>query len=336
MTSVPMRKLPAPSVARTTLSRTLQSQSWRPSHIPPSPRSNPPSRALAQVRPEPLHELWFTSSAPRQSPSSSVLSENHGPDSTNSDHPPPSERTLALGRTLRTLSPLLPNILTVPLPPSIISPSVTLHLFPSTHPHLPVVKGRVAYRAALFTAPVAWGTVPLVGNVKLRIVSEKMVRTGYGADATRDLDGDAGEEKLVVRWVTEAKTNGHTSTPAASASTSAHDTNASLSTLLGGSQRLSTNNDNQFSGLFIFTFDAKGRVASHTIEHADEDSGYDRTSRVVTVADWLLGKARGKRAEEADLVPGLGVAAGGGGLAQLVRLAREERAKDRWVGGKLW
>lgn len=140
-----------------------------------------------------------------------------------------------------------------------------------------------------------------------------------------------------MRWITEAKhANGNkvSSTSAAASSASAEDTNASLSTLLGGSQPLSTNNQKQFSGLFIFTFDSKGRIASHTIEHADEDNGYDRTSRVVTVADWLLGKARGRKEGEADLVPGLGVAAGGV-LPEVVRLAREERARNRW-SERLW
>lgn len=221
-----------------------------------------------------------------------------------------------------------------------MSPNITLHLFPSTHPHLPTVKGRVAYRAALFTAPVAWGTVPFVGNVKLNILSEKIARTGYDISASipdAAVKDDAGEEKLVVRWITEAKhanANGSTSTPAAASSASAQNINASLSTLLGGSQPLSTNKEKQFSGLFIFTFDSKGRIASHTIEHADEDSGYDRTSRVVTVADWLLGKARGRKDAEAELVPGLGVATGSV-LPEVVRLARAERARNRW-SERLW
>lgn len=212
------------------------------------------------------------------------------------------------------------------------------------------MKGRVGYRAALFSAPVAWGTVPFVGNVKLKVISERMARTGYTSslpemDATTK-DDDSGEEKLVVRWITEAKpaTNGATTTTAAPAAASsasaAENTNASLSTLLGGSQPLTTNNDKQFSGLFIFTFDGKGRIASHTIEHADEDNGYDRTSRVVTVADWLLGKARGgrKEGEIHGLVPdGLGVASGRTVLPEIVRLAREERARGgRCWAGRLW
>ena len=337
MTRVPMRKLHAPSASATSLLRaTLNPQPWR---FPLLASLAASSRQLAQVRPEPLHELWFTPNNPRRAPNgtepNSLLPNQPGPGQ-NNDQPPPSERTLALGRTLRTLSPLLPDILTQPLPQAILSPSVTLHLFPSTHPHLPVVKGKTPYRAALFTAPVAWGAVPFMGNTKLQIVSEKMVRTGYDACTPNN---DAGEEKLVIRWQTAAA-EGNSSTSksipsgARSASTS---TNPNLTTLLGGANAAFSKNGKPFSGLFIFTFDSAGRIASHTIEHADEDSGYDRTSKVVTLTDWLLGKAKGRKAEEGDLIPGLGVAMGHGGrgslLAQVVRLAREERRRGR---ERLW
>src|SRR3954468_13211326 len=79
---------------------------------------------------------------------------------------------------LRILQERLPTLLASPLPQEILSPQITLHLFPSTHPHLPTVSGKIAYMAALWTAPVAWGRVPVVGNVKLIILSERMVRHG--------------------------------------------------------------------------------------------------------------------------------------------------------------
>jgi hypothetical protein len=132
----------------------------------------------------------------------------------------------------------------------------------------------------------------------------------------------------VVRWKTEPKPASDTDS-AASASAASRNTNASLSTLLGGQQPLSTNQEKQFSGLFIFTFDAKGRIASHTIEHANESDGYDRTSKVVTLTDWLLGKAKGRK-DATELVPGLGVAAA---VAADVRLAREVRRVGRWRKG---
>jgi hypothetical protein len=164
-----------------------------------------------------------------------------------------------------------------------------------------------------------------------------MARTGYCNPLSDNAANDeAGDEKLVVRWITEAKqTNSTAASPSVAASSvSAENTNANLSTLLGGSQPLTTNNEKQFSGLFIFTFDGKGRIASQTIEHADEDNGHERTSRVVTVADWLLGKARGRKEGEIGLVPGLGVAAGGV-MPEVIRLAREERTRTRW-SERLW
>jgi hypothetical protein len=302
----------------------------------PAPSTLPQRRTLAQVRPEPISELWFTSSTPF----------NNNPKQT-TDHIPPSPRTLALGKTLRRLSPLLPNILTTPLPADLLSPTVTLHLFPSTHPHLPIVKGRTPYRAALWTAPVAWGCVPLVNNTKLTIVSEKIVRSGYQTTLLTDEETqDLGEEKLVVRWKTSPQPTSPSSpsasapftssapTPTSSPSSARQGTNSSLSTLLGGDRPLFSSTTSasgkpakdEFTGLFIFTFTDKGLIATHTIEHADENNGFDKTSKVVTVADWLLGKAKrinGKKEEEGILVPGL--------AAEGLGLRGEVRARD-WEG----
>ena len=239
---------------------------------------------------------------------------------------------------LRTLSTLLPDILTTPLPQEILSPSVILHLFPSTHPHLPSVRGRVPYRAALWTAPVAWGSVPIVGNVKLRILSERVVRTGFTSESiSSDTTTNNGEEKLVVRWKTEPKSNGAGITPSTTTSTAAANStstastsnqngglNRGLSKLLGGDKPIfSLDSNDEFTGLFIFSFDDQGRIASHTIEHADENTGCDRTSRVVTLTDWLLGKAKlgrtGGTPEDAG-IPGLAVNTN-------LRVCREEWAR---------
>ncbi|EXJ91502.1 hypothetical protein A1O3_00050 [Capronia epimyces CBS 606.96] len=325
MISRPMRKLAAAAPCPSAASR------W--THNPPiracvlhrsrstTAASQPfrqvfPKRHLAQVRPEPISEVWFTASSPRISPADELLGpQTPGNGGGAQDHQPPDERLLKLGKTLRTLSPLLPNILTNPLPPEILSPNISLHLFPSTHPHLPVVKGRVAYRAALWTAPVAWGCVPIVGNVKLTIISEKIVRTGLRYAIPEDEASDLMEEKLVVRWKTQSNQDGSKPSPEIAASSST-DTNASsqggvnrgLSKLLGGDKPIfNLNHDDSFTGLFIFTFDSQGHIASHTIEHADENHGFDQTSKVVTLTDWLLGKAKwGKgREKEQELIPGL-------------------------------
>lgn len=304
-----------------------------------------PARTLAQVRTEPFSELWFTAAVPLNAgPSTSigrdldslVRSEgSNGGRLPGGDHKPPDERTIKLGQTLRTLSPLLPNILTTQLPPEIISPSISLHLFPSTHPHLPVVKGRIPYRAALWTAPVAWGSVPVVGNVKLEILSEKIVRSGFitaPSQVEAHCDG-LGEEKLVVRWRTEPKRNGSDNGPATSTSaSSAVDSggiNRGLSTLLGGDRPLFGKDagSDTFSGLFVFSFDSEGRIANHTIEHADQASGFDKTSKVVTLTDWLLGKARWRSLtqDEGAPIPG---------LAYKVRMCRDEVKKHgHWREG---
>lgn len=156
---------------------------------------------------------------------------------------------------------------------------------------------------------MAWGCVPIVGNVKLRIVSEKIVRTGLAyAIPEEAIEGeqDLSAEKLVVRWKTEPKSNGNGNPEAAQSTTSNGNINRGLSKLLGGDKPIfNLNKGDDFTGLFIFTFDSNGRIASHTIEHSDESNGYDKTSKVVTLTDWLLEKVKWGRNKEQELIPGL-------------------------------
>lgn len=200
---------------------------------------------------------------------------------------------------------------------------MTLHLFPSTHPHLPTVKGRTLYRAALWAVPVAWSSVPLVGNVKLQILSERIVRAGTVPDPhlnahgnSQGGNGDCGDERLVVRWRTERTHSSNTPFPSStlgSGSSSRSErpdtgagnavgsdgesktgTNKGLSVLLGGDAPIfKLSRDDEFTGLFIFSFDEEGRVLTQTIEHAEDASGWERTAKFVTLTDWLIGKARG-------------------------------------------
>lgn len=137
---------------------------------------------------------------------------------------------------------------------------------------------------------------------------------------------DCGDERLVVRWKTEPRGEGSNrvdqsttpavggtssqqqqqqqkegqqilSMPSGNLSTSSRSkagVNKSLSTLLGGDVPIfSLGKEGQFDGLFIFAFDDQGRIAGHTIEHADQANGWDRTAKFVTLTDWLLGKAWG-------------------------------------------
>ena len=218
-----------------------------------------------------------------------------------SDHKPPDERTLRLGKTVRTLHDRLPTLLQTPLPSDILSPQISLHLFPSTHPHLPTVSGRIAYIAALWTAPVAWGRLPLVGNVKLTILSERMVKNGASG---------WGEEKLIVKWKTCGKTRhrdstgGVYNTPTLSSKDpydkirdfiAGTNANASGST----SPPWSPEEEKDFHGIFVFGFDSHGRILKHVIEHTEEGGHWDKMPRVVSVTDWLLGRFNGKgRASE--------------------------------------
>lgn len=180
------------------------------------------------------------------------------------------------------------------------------------------MKGRALYRAALWTVPVAWSSVPLVGNVKLQILSERIVRAGTVLEPEHGDQHDCGDERLVVRWKTEPRTDSrpfhdtHDSSkqspgsPQAAGtdtgvsqqqshlSSSKNGTNRGLSVLLGGKEPIfKLSKEEQFVGLFIFSFDEEGRILTHTIEHTDEANGWDRTAKFVTLTDWLIGKARG-------------------------------------------
>lgn len=183
---------------------------------------------------------------------------------------------------------------------------------------------------------MAWSSLPLLGNVKLHILSERMVRAdsvlGY-SDCRRyedDASDGCGEERLVVRWKTS-----HNTPPTESASTSGSlqnglsgseaGKNKSLSTLLGGDAPIFLpGKEGRFEGLFIFSFDEKGRIAAHTIEHADQADGWDRTAKFVTLTDWLLGKARGS----------LGEASAAPALAHARHPVESRQAYYRGYGGK--
>ncbi|KAF1997233.1 hypothetical protein P154DRAFT_537365 [Amniculicola lignicola CBS 123094] len=194
------------------------------------------------------------------------------------DHKPPSERDLKLGKTIRILHDKLPTMLSSPLPQDILSPQITLRLFPSTHHHLPAVSGKLAYTAALTTAPVAWGRVPVLGNVKLTILSERMTKNGGSTVAA-----NMRHEKLIVRWKTcgKEKQNGPAS-----------EVLEKIWKIIG----ISDGGD--FSGLFVFEFDEDGRIINHTIEHVEEGGNWDKPAKVISVTDWLLGRAWGRKSDE--------------------------------------
>lgn len=175
---------------------------------------------------------------------------------------------------LRILQDRMPTLLQSPLPQHILAPNISLQLFPSTHPHLPTVSGRVAYTAALWTSPIAWNRVPLVGNVRLEILAERMTSEPLTFLPRRP---GATADQLVVRWC-ETKT-------AKAGGAGAAIVRSLRLTKAGGDP------DKPFTGLFIFDFDAEGRVLTHTIETAQEGGNWERGmgAKFVGLTDWLLG-----------------------------------------------
>ncbi|KAF9870524.1 hypothetical protein CkaCkLH20_12014 [Colletotrichum karsti] len=229
----------------------------------PGPVSSPPPFVLARERPKEseLPKRYFN-------PSNTAFSESGGKPSKN----PGNENNACLGKTLRILQDHLPTVLQSPLPQEILAPNISLHLFPTTHPHLPTVSGRVAYTAALWSAPIAWNRLPLVGNVRLSIISERVTKHPLHFAPLR---AGALPEQLVVRWCAGGK-NGSSTTPTTDGKAARRD------------------DDKAFTGLFVFQFDADGRILSHTIETVQEGGDWEKGvgAKVVGLTDWLLGGMR--------------------------------------------
>jgi hypothetical protein len=150
--------------------------------------------------------------------------------------------------------------------------------------------------------------VPLVGNVKLEVLSERMVKDGpqsrrYNAP-NHNPEGEPGGEKLIVRWRTCGKTRG-LGMGALYRGISGSQQVDKITEWLGGDAR----DDEEFTGLFIFEFDGEGRVENHVIERAQEGRDWDG-GRVIGLTEWLLGLAGRGRKEVGGLA--LGCGKGGG------------------------
>ncbi|KAH8175492.1 mitochondrial protein up-regulated during meiosis domain-containing protein [Sarocladium implicatum] len=195
---------------------------------------------------------------------------------------PPDPNKANLGKTLRILQDRLPTLLQSPLPQSLLAPNISLNLFPSTHPHLPTVSGRVAYTAALWSSPIAWNRVPIIGNVKLEILAERMT-----AEPLTFLPRRPGAipEQLVVRWCEKRKPK------EGGAGQEGEGSRGFASALnLGGG----VDSSKAFTGLFIFDFDKEGRILTHTIETAQQGGNWEKGvgAKFVGLTDWLLGGMR--------------------------------------------
>ena len=138
---------------------------------------------------------------------------------------------------------------------------------------------------------MAWGRVPIVGNVKLIILTERMVRNG---PTNFPIAHTAiNNERLIIRWKTCGKTKGK-GMGALYRGIGASEQVDKITEWLGGDAR----DDEEFCGKFVFEFDEEGRILTHTIEHADENGDLEKTSRVISVTDWLLGRPWKKKTPE--------------------------------------
>ena len=126
----------------------------------------------------------------------------------------------------------------------------------------------------------------MIGNVKLKILSERMVKNGCGPSTPVHMRN----EKLIVKWQTCGKSDKESSRHTS-------ETFESVRDIVKGSR----SSAEEFTGLFVFEFDEEGRIVRHTIEHTEEGHNWEKTNRFVSVTDWLLGRAWGRREETPSL-----------------------------------
>lgn len=128
--------------------------------------------------------------------------------------------------------------------------------------------------------------MPVIGNVKLKILSERMVEHACGPSVPAHMR----DEKLIVKWQTCGKSDKQNSRHISEAF-------ESVTNIVAGSRPA----HEEFTGLFVFEFDDEGRIVHHTIEHTEEGHNWDKTNKFISVTDWLLGRAWGRREETPSL-----------------------------------
>ncbi|KAK0747669.1 hypothetical protein B0T21DRAFT_278727 [Apiosordaria backusii] len=313
----------APSRARA-LRSTCAASPWTAPTLPAAGRQlqQPPSPSPAKTPPLPLPHRTLSTAHHHHPPapvSPSINFHSHPPlfSSDPNQKPPDQDRKVKLGKTLRILQSHLPTILLSPLPQEILSPSITLHLFPSTHPHLPAVTGRLSYVAALWSSPIAWNRLPLVGNVRLEILSERMINDPLQFISSSPISRqtrpkEAFGEQLIVRWRTTGgkqkigkDKSGKERKWLPWEGSQGRDDGKEGETIteykapVGTAQEVGSSKE--FTGLFIFDFDREGRILSHTIEHVEQGGQWERGvgAKVVGLTDWLLGVFKGRGEEQA-------------------------------------
>lgn len=160
--------------------------------------------------------------------------------------------------------------------------------------------------------------MPIIGNVKLEILSERMVKQPPVYSVPRR-EGAYGEQ-LIVRWRTVGKSknwglpfiginagNGSGKDKKTSAEnavssdagrvkggvSSGNESTTEVKAPVGMAEPVGSSKE--FTGLFIFDFDKEGRILSHTIEHVQEGGQWEKGvgAKVVGLTDWLLGGMKG-------------------------------------------
>ncbi|KAJ4332798.1 hypothetical protein N0V85_009947, partial [Neurospora sp. IMI 360204] len=131
-----------------------------------------------------------------------------------------------------------------------------------------------------------WNRLPIIGNVRLEILSERMVDRPLYTPPSQNRRIGAFGEQLIVRWRTIGKTknwglsfiNGGEEGDAKGVRETEKGTMEYKAPV--GDAEPSAGRDNskksEFTGLFIFEFDEEGRILSHTIEHAQQDGEVEK------------------------------------------------------------
>ena len=120
---------------------------------------------------------------------------------------------------------------------------------------------------------MAWGCLPLLSDVRLTILSERMLPSPPNPN-----------EKLIVRFRTQGKTRG-LGVGAAFRGIRGGERVDKITEWLGAD----ASEQDEFEGLMIFEFDADGRVGKHTIECVEE-GGEGDVGIVVGLTEWLLSR----------------------------------------------
>lgn len=139
--------------------------------------------------------------------------------------------------------------------------------------------------AALWTSPIAWNRIPVIGNVELEILSERVFDHPVHPTPRRPLG--AYPEQLIVKWRTMGgKKNGSPKWGLRFLDKEGHVV-----------RREGEAGEGEFTGLFVFEFDGQGRIISHTIERVEEGGDWLKGvgAKVVGITEWILSGIRGGR-----------------------------------------